>query len=153
MENFREILFKIYTETNAFGRLHGMELIHQDTDEIRYKMTVREDHLATPTTAHGGLVACYMDNILGSAALNKSSVNSCLVSTVEFKVNYLSPVFRGDVLLGRGWVISNGRRIIIAQGEIAVEKTGEKVAVATGTFNAYPYEKSGMNFNDFSHLF
>jgi len=153
MENFRETLFKIYNETNAYGRLHGMVLTKIDPEFIEYKMTVGKDHLATPTTAHGGLVAAYMDGILGVAALNKSSVNACLVSTVEFKINYLMPVFDRDILIGKGWVISNGKRIIIAQGEVINEKSGQKVAIATGTFNAYPYEKSGMNFDDFRHLF
>lgn len=150
MENFREILIKVYEETNAFGRANGMELTRFEEDGIEYRMRVKKEHLATPTTAHGGLVAGYMDGILGVAALYVSSENACLVSTVEFKINYLAPVFVDDVLIGKGWIISKGKRIIIAQGEIINEKTAEKVAIATGTFNAYPYEKSGMNFDDFS---
>jgi len=144
MTNFREVLIKIYQQTNAFGKLHRMDLIKFEADEIVYKLEVKKEHLATPTTAHGGLLAAYMDGVLGLAALYVSSENANLVSTVEFKINYLKPVYLGDILIGRGTVISNGKRIIIAQGEITKEKTGEKAAIATGTFNAYPYEKSGM---------
>ncbi|MBK9192921.1 MAG: PaaI family thioesterase [Crocinitomicaceae bacterium] len=144
MTNFREILIKIYQQTNEFGKLHGMDLVKFEADEIVYKLEVKKEHLATPTTAHGGLIAAYMDGVLGLAALYASSENACLVSTVEFKINYLKPVRLGDILVGKGVVISNGKRIIIAQGEIFNEKTGEKVAIGTGTFNAYPYEKSGM---------
>jgi uncharacterized protein (TIGR00369 family) len=108
--------------------------------------------LATPTTAHGGLVAGYMDGILGLAALYVSSEDGKLVSTVEFKINYLAPVFKGDILIGKGWTISAGKRIIVAQGEIINESNGKKVAIATGTFNAYPYEKSGISFEDFKQL-
>lgn len=150
MENFREVLIKVYEETNNFGRANGMELTKFESDEILYKMVVKDNHLATPTTAHGGLIAGYMDGILGVAALYVSSEDGNLVSTVEFKINYLTPVYKGDILIGRGWVISKGKRIIVSQGEIVKENTNEKVAVASGTFNAYPYHKSGMNFEDFN---
>ena len=153
MKNFRDTLIKVYESTNAYGRLQGMKLTKFEEDAIEYRMEVTEDHLATPTTAHGGVVAGYMDGILGVAALNVSSVDACLVSTVEFKINYLTPVFKGDILIGRGWVVSRGKRIIISQGEIIKEKSGDRVAIATGTFNAYPYEKSGMNFDHFREMF
>jgi len=80
---------------------------------------------------------------MGVAALTTSAKSLCLVSTVEFKINYLKPVFLGDVLTGKGVVISAGKRIIVAKGEIYNQK-GELISVATGTFNAYPYQKSGM---------
>jgi len=82
---------------------------------------------------------------MGVAALTASAKNLSLVSTVEFKINYLKPAFLGDVLIGKGTIISEGKRIIIAQGEITNQK-GELISIATGTFNAYPYEKSGMHF-------
>ncbi|MCG8575439.1 MAG: PaaI family thioesterase [Flavobacteriales bacterium] len=152
MENFREALITVYQQTNAFGKLHGLELKRFEADGIEYRLEVKQEHLATPTTAHGGLVAGYMDGILGLAALYVSSEDGKLVSTVEFKINYLAPVFKGDILIGKGWTISAGKRIIVAQGEIINESNGKKVAIATGTFNAYPYEKSGISFEDFKQL-
>jgi uncharacterized protein (TIGR00369 family) len=149
MNNFRELLIKVYQETNEFGKAHQLELLKFEADEIVYRLEVRKQHLATPTTAHGGLVAGYMDGVLGLAALYASSENACLVSTVEFKINYLSPVRLGDVLIGRGKLVKSGKRIIITKGEISQEKTGELVAIATGTFNAYPYEKSGITKEQF----
>ncbi len=133
-----------YAETNEFGRENGMELVSYENGHIEYKMTVKKYHLATPTTAHGGIIAGYMDGIIGVAALTESSKNMNLVSTVEFKINYLKPVRLGDVLLGSGYVIAAGKRIIIAKGEIKDEQSGDLIAIATGTFNAYPYQKSGM---------
>ena len=133
-----------YAETNLYGKVNGMILISYENGHIEYQMKITADHLATPTTAHGGIIAGYMDGIIGVAALTESSKNLNLVSTVEFKINYLRPARVGDVLLGTGRVISSGKRIIIAKGEIRDEKSGEMVAIATGTFNAYPYQKSGM---------
>lgn len=148
MDNFRDQLIKIYSQTNKFGHLIGIDLVKFEEDEIRYKLIISEKHLATPTTAHGGVLSAYMDGILGLAALYVSSEHGNLVSTVEFKINYLQPARKGDVLIGIGKIISAGKRIIIAQGEIINEASGEKVAIATGTFNAYPYQKSGMTMTD-----
>ncbi|MCB9223431.1 MAG: PaaI family thioesterase [Crocinitomicaceae bacterium] len=149
MENIRDLLIKVYSQTNQFGHLLGTELQKFEEDGITYRLEIKDKHLATPTTAHGGVLSAYMDGILGVAALHASSENGCLVSTVEFKINYLKPVRKGEVLIGNGQVISKGKRIIIAQGEIVNEATGEQVAIATGTFNAYPYQKSGMTAFDF----
>ena len=152
MENIRENLIQIYQQTNQFGHLIGIDLVKFEADEIRYKLIIQDKHLATPTTAHGGVLSAYMDGILGLAALYHSSEYGNLVSTVEFKINYLMPARKGDVLIGTGKVISKGKRIIIAQGDIVNEKTGEKVAIATGTFNAYPYQKSGMKMSDLDSI-
>ena len=149
MENIREQLIKVYAQTNQFGHLLGTELVRFEEDGITYRLEISDKHLATPTTAHGGVLSAYMDGILGVAALHASSERGCLVSTVEFKINYLKPVRKGEVLIGKGKVISRGKRIIISQGEIINEETGEQVAIAMGTFNAYPYQKSGMVMSDF----
>jgi uncharacterized protein (TIGR00369 family) len=145
MKNFEKTLIEIYQQTNQFGRFNEMELISYGNGQCEYKLEVKAHHLATPKTAHGGLIAGYMDGIMGVAALTSSAQNLCLVSTVEFKINYIKPAFKGDVLTGKGNIISAGKRIIIAKGEIFNQKD-ELVAIATGTFNAYPYEKSGMHF-------
>jgi uncharacterized protein (TIGR00369 family) len=143
MENFESKLLSLYSQTNQFGKLNGMELLSHSDGKIEYVMTIKQIHLATPTAAHGGVLAAYMDGVMGVAALTSSAKNKCLVSTVEFKINYLKPVLLGDVLTGKGSVISAGKRIIIAKGEIFNQKN-ELVSIATGTFNAYPYQKSGM---------
>ena len=144
MDNFINQLISTYQKTNAFGRDNGMELLSYEQGKIEYKLVVLSKHLATPTTSHGGLIAGYMDGIMGVAALTESAKNLKLVSTVEFKINFIKPAFLGDVLIGKGSVISAGNRIIVCKGEIINEKTNELIAFATGTFNAYPYQKSGM---------
>ncbi|MGB1103615.1 MAG: PaaI family thioesterase [Crocinitomicaceae bacterium] len=147
MENFREILIKIYQQTNQFGKYKGMDLIKFEEDGIAYRLVVKPEHLATPTTAHGGVIAGFMDGVLGLAALYASSERAELVSTVEFKINFLTPVHLGDVLIGDGKIVKAGKRIIVTEGNIYKEKGNIPVAIATGTFNSYPYQKSGMTFD------
>jgi len=130
-----------YDKSNAFGRLFDMNYKIIEAGKIEYKLKVNKHFLATPTAMHGGALAGFMDAIVGVASLSASSQNNKVVSTIEFKINYLKPVFLNDELTGIGTVVNQGNRIIITKGEIFNQKK-ELVAMATATMNAYPVEKS-----------
>lgn len=138
-----EKLIEIYNQVNQFGRDNNFELEIIESGEIIYKMNVLGKHLATPTAAHGGMIAAMMDGVLGVAALSAVAEEGKLVSTIEFKISYYDPAFEGDTLTGRGFVDKKGNRIIFASGEIK-NQHNKTVAKATGTFNAYPFEKSDV---------
>lgn len=137
-------LIDAYQQTNLFGRLLGLHLIEANKGNIVYELTITQNYLATPNAAHGGVIAAMMDGVLGVAALSVSSFQKKLVATVEFKINYLSPAYLNETLVGKGNVIFAGNRIITAEGIIVEKTSGRLIAKAMGTFNAYPYEKSGM---------
>jgi uncharacterized protein (TIGR00369 family) len=138
-----EKLIEIYNQVNHFGRENNMILTIVKPGEIIYEMEIKDNHLATVTTAHGGVIAAMMDGVLGVAALSLVAQDRKLVSTVEFKLNYFKPAYLGDVLKGHGKVDFSGRRILSCSGEIYNQK-GDLVAKAMGTFNSYPFEKSDM---------
>jgi uncharacterized protein (TIGR00369 family) len=113
---------------------------------VHYYMTIIKEHLATPKAAHGGVVAAFMDGVLGVAALSNVVDQNKVVSTVEFKINYLSPAFLGDQLFGIGKVEHLGNRIIVTSGDvICTNRNNISIAKAIGTFNAYPFEKAGIS--------
>ena len=112
---------------------------------VSYKVKVKKQHLATVKSAHGGFISAIFDQIVGTAALSKAMVESKLVSTIEFKINYLQPAILHDKLIGNGIVIKNGKRIYTVKGDIYNQKK-ELIATGIATLNAYPYEKSDMNF-------
>ena len=112
---------------------------------VSYKVKVKKQHLATVKSAHGGFISAIFDQIVGTAALSKAMVESKLVSTIEFKINYLQPAILHDELIGNGIVIKNGKRIYTVKGDIYNQKK-ELIATGIATLNAYPYEKSDMNF-------
>jgi len=138
-----EKLIEIYNQVNHFGRENNMILTVVKPGEIIYEMEIKDKHLATVATAHGGVIAAMMDGVLGVAALSLVAQDRKLVSTVEFKLNYFKPAYLGDVLKGHGKVDFSGRRILSCSGEIYNQK-GDLVAKAMGTFNAYPFEKSDL---------
>ncbi len=117
-----------------------MEYTVLEPGKVDYKMPIEKRHGAGPGVAHGGIIAAFMDAVLGVAALSLSSEKGNLVSTVEFKINYISPVPIGSIIYGEGRVESEGNRIIISTGVI---KSAEGVVLAKGmgTFNAYPAAK------------
>lgn len=141
-------ILKLYNHMNQYGTLNELDLEVIAPGHIRYRMPVKSKHLATPIAIHGGVLSAMMDAVLGVAALSDSCEDGKLVSTVEFKLNYLAPARLGDVLMGEGKVIQKGNRLIIAEGEISLQNSRKLIAKGMGTFSAYPIEKSGI----LSHL-
>jgi uncharacterized protein (TIGR00369 family) len=141
-------ILKLYNSINKYGTLNELELEVIAPGHIKYLMPVKEKHLATPIAIHGGVLSAMMDAILGVASLSASCHDGKLVSTVEFKINYLAPARLGDILVGEGRVIQKGNRLIIADGDIKLQNTDKFIAKGIGTFSAYPIEKAGI----FEHL-
>ena len=138
-------ILKKYNQTNLFGKYLDLQLDVVKPGNVSYKVKVKKQHLATVKSAHGGFISAIFDQIVGTAALSKAMVESKLVSTIEFKINYLQPAILYDELIGKGIVIKNGKRIYTVKGDIYNQKK-ELIATGIATLNAYPYEKSDMNF-------
>lgn len=133
-------IIQLYEQANNFGDMLGMELTLHKPGKISYKMEVTKKHLATPIAAHGGALASLVDGTLGVAGLSLVSEEGKVVSTIEFKINYLKPALEGDVLVATGEVQQAGKRILFINCEVNNQK-GELVATGNGTFNAYPADK------------
>lgn len=138
-------ILKKYDEVNAFGKHLGLELRIIEPGHVEYRMEITEKHLSNPAAAHGGALAAMMDGILGVSALSLAAENYKLVSTVEFKINYYSPIRLGDKLVGVGKVVFEGNRLISSEGAIYCENENMNlVCKGLGTFNSYPVEKNIM---------
>lgn len=133
-----------YITHNHFGKTLGMDFKIVEPGLVHYFLTIKKEHLATPLAAHGGVISALMDGLLGVAALSVSAIENKLISTVEFKINFLAPAFLGDSLQGIGKVEQQGKRLIIVSGDIfCTARNNVMIAKAIGTFNAYPSEKGG----------
>lgn len=133
-----------YIAQNNFGKTLGMDFKIIEPGLVHYFITIKPEHLATPKAAHGGVISALMDGLLGVAALSVSEKDNNIISTVEFKINFLGPAFVDDTLQGIGKVEQKGKRLIIASGDIICpERNNAPIAKAIGTFNAYPAEKAG----------
>ena len=133
-----------YIEFNNFGKYLGLNFTIVEPGVVNHYLTITKEHLATPRTAHGGVLAAMMDAVLGVAALSLVCNDNNIVSTVEFKLNYLNPCLLGDKLSGDAIVEHAGKRIIIVSGTIRSINRDMVIAKAIGTFNAYPAIKAGL---------
>lgn len=139
-------ILDLYNKYNEYGRAMDMDFDVIEPGKIVYRVKISKKHLATPFAAHGGVIAAFMDAVLGVAALSAVAQDLKVVSTVEFKINYFAPVLLDDELEGYGVVLQKGNRIIISEGSIhVVNRDNICVSKAMGTFNAYPAEKIGFN--------
>ncbi len=131
-----------YIANNQYAKSLGMDFKIPEPGVVHYFLTIQKQHLATPLAVHGGVIAALMDSVLGVAALSSVVAENKVVSTVEFKINYLAPSLLGDELFGIGKVESQGKRLIITSGDImCTNRNNLLIAKAMGTFNAYPFEK------------
>ena len=139
-----------YNQMNHYGRTNGMTLTVPTPGQVEYRMVIRDEHLSSPNTCHGGVLAGLMDAALGAAALSLAFTKMELVSTVEFKMNYLHAVHLHDELVARGVVDHGGNSLVVSSCVVYRIKNGhDDVAVARGlgTFNRYPASK-----RDFAQL-
>ncbi len=133
-----------YIQKNNFGKMLGMDFKIINPGLVHYFLNIKQEHLATPNAAHGGVISALMDAVLGVTALSAVEEVNKVVSTVEYKINFFSPALLGDELIGIGKVEQKGNRLIIVSGDIICSKRNNIViAKAIGTFNSYPAEKAG----------
>lgn len=133
-----------YNHINHYGRANGMVLTVPIAGQAEYRMTICDEHLSSPNTCHGGVLAGLMDAALGAAALTLAFTTMEFVSTVEFKMNYLHAVHLHDELVAKGTVDHAGNTLVVSSCVIYRVKEGQPdVAVARGlgTFNRYPANK------------
>jgi uncharacterized protein (TIGR00369 family) len=133
-----------YISQNHFGKSLGMNFKIIEPGLIHYYLKIDERHLATPNAAHGGVISALMDALLGVTGLSAVEGENKVVSTVEFKINFLSPALLNDLLIGIGKVEQKGNRLLVISGDILCEnRNNQIIAKGIGTFNAYPAEKAG----------
>lgn len=89
--------------------------------------------LASPTGyIEGGLIAMLADGAL-QMAIQSTTPPGCAVAALDLKINFLRPCWPdGRHLVGRGTVVHQGRRLVIANAEV-VNAEGKRVALATGS--------------------
>jgi uncharacterized protein (TIGR00369 family) len=84
-----------------------------------------------PGAVHGGIVAAYLDEVLGGAAAREAGKPAV---TGELTVRYVKPVPSETPLLGRGRVLTDHRRYVDVEGTLEEFSARRVVATARGRF-------------------
>jgi acyl-coenzyme A thioesterase PaaI-like protein len=100
-------------------------------DAVLAPVIVPRRYEGPPGAAHGGIVAAYLDEILGAAAFGFTGKISV---TGELTVRYVAPAPLETPLLGRGRLVSDHGRYIDVEGSLEQLADGRVVARARGRF-------------------
>ena len=132
---------KYWKELVQFDKHMGMELKVHAPGNLTYTMEIKKQHLTSLDAAHGGVISAMMDAVLGVTSLSWAVSKGNLCSTVEFKINFLSPARPGDILEGTGEIDFTGSTLIVTNGRIIEKKSQRLVAKGIGTFSQYPISR------------
>jgi uncharacterized protein (TIGR00369 family) len=87
---------------------------------------------------HGGAVGALADTACGYAALSMVPPGKAGL-TAEYKINLMSPA-DGDRLIAIGQVIKPGRQLMVCQGDVLVEKNGQRKKCAIALMTLFVME-------------
>ena len=110
--------------------LLSMKIQSLDWGESHLEVVVQEKHLQPYGMVHGGVCASLVDAAAFWAVYPQMSENIGL-TTVEIKLNYLTPVSKGR-LMGRGKSIKIGKTLCLSEASVEDDK-GNLVAHGTST--------------------
>lgn len=108
------------------AKLIGFKIEKVKKGAVSCSMEVQKKHENTNGTLHGGILCDLSDAAMGYSFLTWLAPDETGV-TVEFKINFLRPVRRGDHLLASGKTLSKGRSLYYLECEIV---NGQKQLVA-----------------------
>ena len=107
----------------------GITLDEFSPGRLLASMDVRDDLITVMGAIHGGVMAGFVDHVLG-CVLYPLMKRGQWAATTEFKLNYLAAVKKGR-LVGESTVVSMGRRSAVVRVEVVNE--GRLVCTAQGT--------------------
>ncbi len=110
--------------------LIGFALMSITPDEAVVRLEVTERHANPMGTLHGGVLCDIADAAMGMAYASLLADGETF-TTLELKINFLKPVWRG-VLVAHGSVVKRGRTIGLAECDVR-DDDGDLVAHATST--------------------
>jgi uncharacterized protein (TIGR00369 family) len=112
--------------------LTGLRLIEAEEGETVVVLPCSKWLSTSAGTIQGGFTAMLAESAMTGAAFSTAPADTA-VATLDFKVNYLRPVFPdGNDITARARILHRGRTLVVAAAELT-NADGKKVALATGS--------------------
>jgi acyl-coenzyme A thioesterase PaaI-like protein len=103
----------------------------QTSEGVAAPIVVPRVYEGPPGAVHGGIVAAYLDEVLGGAAARATGK---VAVTGELTVRYVKPVPPETPLLGRGRLLADHGRYVDVEGSLEEFSARRVVATARGRF-------------------
>ena len=113
--------------------LLGSEFVgfDEETATATMRFTVRKQMTTWRGGVQGGLVAGYLDDVMGYAYVAMTDGEQAPLN-LEISMQLLGLLPEGATIIGKGRVVRGGRRVIFLEGELQTEE-GQVLARATST--------------------
>ena len=112
--------------------LSGFRLTEADAGTVVAVLPCSKWLSTSAGTIQGGFTAMLAENAMSAAAFSTAPPDTA-VAPLDFKVNYLRPVFPdGNDLIARARIQHRGRTLVVAAAEVTNDE-GKQVALATGS--------------------
>ncbi len=123
--------------------LLGSELLNWDegTQTATMRFTVQEQMCTWRGGVQGGLVAGYLDDVMGCAYITSTGGKQAPLN-LELSMSLIRLIPTGAVITGTGRVVKAGRRVLFLEAELHDEE-GRVLARATSTAIPTPKPQSG----------
>lgn len=135
MSKLPEYLKELFPEEDHFGKLIGYQYLEHGQGWIKTCLKIGEKHISPSGVAHGGAISAFVDWSMGAAVFTILKPGQ-LCSTIEFKINYLSPAKLGETIYCKATVKFHGRSHAVIEFHVFREE-GKDVAMGVGTYNIY----------------
>lgn len=113
--------------------LLGSEFVgfDEETATATMRFTVKREMTTWRGGVQGGLVAGYLDDVMGYAYVAMTGGEQAPLN-LEISMQLLGLLPEGATIIGKGRVVRGGRRVIFLEGELQTEE-GQVLARATST--------------------
>ena len=128
MDDAKASLVNRIFEQAQFVRTLGIELIAFGDGWCEARIAVTPSLEQQHGFVHAGVLMTLADHTCGAAAATMVAEGQDVI-TVENKVSFLRPA-SGAVVFCRGEVLRAGKRLIFTEGEVTIERDGERLIVA-----------------------
>lgn len=128
-------LKKLFPHEDRWGLEVGYQLVSHAHGKVQTKLPTESRHQSPSGAVHGGVLSCFADWSMGAAVFTILKPGQ-LTSTIEFKINYLSPVQVGETIYCDAKIKHAGKSHAVVEFHIFREE-GKDIAVGVGTYNLY----------------
>ncbi|MBM4329604.1 MAG: PaaI family thioesterase [Deltaproteobacteria bacterium] len=127
-------------ESAPYYQLLQITLEQIDEGFARFRMPFRKELTHPYSIVHGGAIASLADTAVAFALMTMIQPGE-RVTTVEFKINFLSSVHNGE-MIGEARIAHKGKRLATADMEVKNEK-GNLIAKGLATYMILGSPKTG----------
>jgi acyl-CoA thioesterase len=92
-------------QNDLFSKWLGISLLEINDGYSKIQMTVRSEMINGLGTVHGGIAFSFADSAFAFACNNRNILSVAL----DTSINFIKPIFVGDVLIAEAKEIHNGR--------------------------------------------